>query len=250
MIKAILIDDERDALEMLEWQLKQYCPIVSILAMCTSSDEGVEAIKKQSPQLVFLDIEMPHKSGFEVIKSFPDPSFDIIFTTAYNQFAVQAFKIAALDYLLKPIDAEDLTKAIIRFEKKQLQQNLKTQLEQLMKEYKPLKWQTERIALPTADGIIFTDPQEIVRAEASGNYATVFFTGAKKILLAKTLKEIEELLKPFSFIRIHQTHLVSISHIAMYSKNDGGVIVMKDGTRLPVSRQRKEEVMNLIHGIT
>lgn len=248
MISAILIDDEKDALEMLEWQLKQYCPMVTVMALCQSADEGIAAIKAKKPQLIFLDIEMPHKSGFELIKAFADPSFDIIFTTAYNQFALQAFKVAALDYLLKPIDAEDLQKTIRRFEKRQTGQDLKQQLEVLIKEYNPLKITTQRVALPTAEGIIFIDPQEITRAEASANYCTVFFTDHTKVLLAKTLKYIEELLKTHSFIRIHQTHLVNINYIAMYSKIDGGMLVMKDKSRLPISRQRREDIVRLLHG--
>lgn len=247
MIKAILIDDETDALEMLEWQLNQYCPGVSIAAMCVSADDGIAAIKKNLPDIIFLDIEMPHKSGFEVIKAFPDPSFDIIFTTAYSQFALQAFKTAALDYLLKPIDAEDLKKAVTRFEKKQLHQGLKHQLELLLQEYKPSPAAIERVALPTQDGIMFVHPKEIVRAEASGNYTAIFFDNNKKILLAKTLKDIEELVNQHSFIRIHQSHLVNINHIAMYSKVDGGIVVMKDKSRLPVSRQRKEELIKLFN---
>jgi two-component system LytT family response regulator len=252
MVKAILIDDEPDALEMLEWQLKQYCRQVQIVALCTSADEAIAAIHQHAPQLIFLDIEMPHKSGFEVIKAFPDPLFEIIFTTAYNQFALQAFKAAALDYLLKPVDAEDLVKSIVRFEKKQLHQSLKQQLEQLLQEYKPARPlgrpAIERISLPTADGIFFVSPQEIIRAEASGNYATVYFTDSKKLLLAKTLKDIEDILQGHSFIRIHQSHLVNIDHISKYSKSDGGIVFMKDGSKLPVSRQRKEELTKLFAG--
>lgn len=248
MIKAVLIDDEPHALEMLEWQLKQYCPQVQIASLCHSADEGIEAIKKHSPDLVFLDIEMPGKNGFEVIRHFPDPSFDIIFATAYNQFALQAFKAAALDYLLKPVDAEDLKKAIDRFEKKQLHKNLRSQLEQLLKEYKPAKAPVNKIALPTSDGIVFADPAEITRAEASSNYAIIHFTNKTKLVMAKTLKEVEELLHQHHFIRIHQSHLVNIEQIARYTKADGGMIYMKDDTCLPVSRQRKDEVARLFAG--
>lgn len=230
---------------MLEWQLKHYCPQVEMAALCASADEGIAAIQYHLPQLVFLDIEMPHKNGFEVIRQFPDPAFDIVFTTAYNQFAIQAFKVAALDYLLKPIDAEDLIKAIKRFEKKQQHASLKQQLADLLREYKPVKPATERIALPTADGIVFADPEEINRAEASGNYSVIYFTNNSKLVLAKTLKEVGELLQRHHFIRIHQSHLVNTAHIYKYSKSDGGIIFMKDGNRLPVSRQRKEELNKL-----
>ena len=245
MIKAIIIDDEKHALEMLEWQLKQYCPQVQLLALCSSADEGIDAIRTYQPTLVFLDIEMPHKNGFEVVKQFPDPPFDIVFTTAYNQFAIQAFKVAALDYLVKPIDADDLVKTVKRFEKKQSQHSLKKELIQLMQEYKPVLPVANRVPLPTADGILFADPMEISRAEASSNYATIHFLDKTKLLLAKTLKDIEDLFSAHSFIRIHQSHLVNTAHIHKYSKADGGAVLMRDGTRLPVSRQRKEELNRL-----
>ncbi|WP_118975842.1 LytR/AlgR family response regulator transcription factor [Taibaiella koreensis] len=245
MIKAILIDDEPHALELLAWQLKQYCPGVTVAALCYSADEGIAAIKAHQPQLIFLDIEMPHKNGFDVIRAFPDPVFDIIFITAYNEFALQAFRAAALDYLLKPIDSDDLMRSIARHEKKQLHQQLKDQLQQLLLEYKPAKPPIERVSLSTADGIIFVSPHEITRAEASGNYCIIFFTDKHKLLMAKTLKGVEELLADYGFIRIHQSHLVNIACIAKYSKNDGGIIFMKDGTQLPVSRQRKDELTRL-----
>jgi len=247
MIKAILIDDEPDALEMLEWQLKQYCPQVQVAALCSSADAAIAAIQQQQPQLIFLDIEMPHKSGFEVLRSFPDPDFDIIFVTAYNQFAIPAFRAAALDYLLKPVDAEDLTGAIRRFEKKQSHPGLKQQLELLLQEYKPASKTLTRISLPTAEGFVFAAPEEIIRAEASGNYANLYFTGQKKLLLAKTLKEVEALLHEHGFIRIHQSHLVNIQQIVKYSKSDGGIVFLQDGSRLPVSRQRKEALLKLFN---
>jgi len=247
MIKAILIDDEPDALEMLEWQLKQYCPQVQVTALCNSADTAIAAIQQHNPQLIFLDIEMPHKSGFEVLRSFPDPAFDIIFVTAYNQFAIPAFRAAALDYLLKPVDAEDLARALERFEKKQAHSNLKQQLQLLLQEYKPAPKTVARVSLPTAEGFVFAAPEEIIRAEASGNYATIYFAGQKKLLLAKTLKDVEALLHGHGFTRIHQSHLVNVQQIVKYSKSDGGIVFLSDGSRLPVSRQRKDELLRLFN---
>ncbi|MES2777097.1 MAG: LytTR family DNA-binding domain-containing protein [Bacteroidota bacterium] len=245
MIQAILIDDEQDALEMLEWQLKNYCPQVEIAALCRSADEGIDAIRIHAPQLVFLDIEMPHKNGFEVIRSFPDPRFDIVFTTAYNQFAVDAFKVAALDYLLKPIDADDLVKSISRFEKKQKELGLKHQLETLMKEYQPYKMPVEKIPLSTINGILFTDPSTITRCESSGNYTIIFFNDNKKMTLSKTLKDIEELLRKQRFARIHHSHLINMDFVSKYIKAEGGMVEMNDGTKIPISRQRKDAFVQL-----
>src|SRR6188768_1370341 len=135
MIRAVLIDDEKNATEMLEWQLHTYCPQVEIVAICNTADKGIEAIRHHAPQLVFLDIEMPKKNGFEVLQAFGNPSFDLIFTTAYNQFALKAFRFAALDYLLKPIDADDLVNALKRYEKK-IQGSFQQQLDILMQQYR------------------------------------------------------------------------------------------------------------------
>src|SRR5436190_2410263 len=136
MIKAVILDDEKNAVEVLEWQLQNYCPGVTVVATCTNADDGIAAIQRHRPQLVFLDIEMPTKTGFEVLQQFPDPSFDVIFTTAYNQFALKAFRFAALDYLLKPIDADDLVTSVRRYERKKLHNNFSEQLDILIQQYK------------------------------------------------------------------------------------------------------------------
>ena len=248
MVPALLIDDEPDALDMLEWQLNNYCPQVKVVAKCRSADEGIAAITALKPALVFLDIEMPRKNGFEVIRSFPDPNFDIVFTTAYNQFAVQAFKVSALDYLMKPIDADDLVKTLQRFEKKQQAISLKAQLAVLIKEYESPKKAAVKIHFPTQEGIVFAAPETILRAESTGNYTTIYFNGDRKLTLAKTLKDVEEMLLPHGFVRIHHSHIVNTAFISKYLKSDGGIVVMQDGVKLPVSRQRKDDFVKFFSG--
>jgi two-component system LytT family response regulator len=246
MIKAVLIDDEKNALEMLEWQLKTYCPQVQVAALCRSADEGIAAIQHYHPQLIFLDIEMPRKNGFEVLQQFPEPAFDVIFTTAYNQFAIKAFRFAALDYLLKPIDADDLVAAVERFDKKQHTTGLKEQLDFLLQQYRQPSVVPGKVPLSTQEGILFVKPETIVYCESSSNYTTLFFADKTKLVISKTLKEVEELLQPFGFFRVHNSYLVSLQQVRRYSKGDGGFIEMSNGQEIPVSRQRKEALLQML----
>lgn len=248
MIKAILIDDEKNALEMLEWQLENYCPQVQVCALCSSADEGITAIQQHVPQLVFLDIEMPHKNGFEVIYAFPEPSFDVVFTTAYDQFAIKAFKFAALDYLLKPIDADELVDAVQRYEKKQRHHQFKDQLDILLQQYKQPQLAPGRIPFATQEGLVFIRPETIVRCEASSNYTTLHFSDKTKMVVSKTLKDVEDLLNPYGFFRVHHSHLINLQQVSRYVKADGGFIEMADGSQVPVSRQRKDFVLDVLTG--
>jgi len=238
MIKAILVDDEKNALEVLEWQLKNFCPDITIVACCTSADEAIAAIAQQDSQLLFLDIEMPVKNGFEVLHAFKEPTFDVIFTTAYNQFAIKAFKYAAFDYLLKPIDADDLKAAIERYKNKKafaVNEQLKLLMQQMTK-----NTHAEKIALNTADGLQFVHAEQIIRCESLSNYTKIFLTNNQKVTIAKTLKEVEETLQSYNFYRIHNSHLINIEHIERFVKADGGYVLMTDGEHITVARNRKE----------
>jgi len=246
MIKAILVDDEKNALEMLEWQLNNYCPQVQIAATCTTADNGIASIIQHQPQLVFLDIEMPKKNGFELLQAFPDPAFDVIFTTAYNQFALKAFRFAALDYLLKPIDAEDLVAAVMRYEKKMLHHNFREQLDILMKQYIQPSVLPEKVSFATQQAIHFIEPKTIVYCESDSNYTTLFFADKTKMVITKTLKEVEDILKHYDFFRIHHSFIINLKQVSRYVKADGGSIEMTTGAQLPVSRQRKDDLMHIL----
>jgi two-component system LytT family response regulator len=238
MITAILIDDEKNALEVLEWQLKNFCTDVHVLAMCTSADEAVTAIIQLQPQLIFLDIEMPVKSGFEVLNAFQQPRFDVIFTTAYNQFAIKAFKYAAFDYLLKPIDAADLKAAIERFKNRKT--TLTTQQLEVLMNHMGKVPPPEKIALNTADGMMFIKPDQIIRCESQSNYTKIYLTTHQKVTIAKTLKDVEETLQEYHFYRIHNSHLINLQHIEKFVKADGGYVLMSDGEHITVARNRKD----------
>src|SRR5690606_8968360 len=245
MIRAILIDDESNSLEMMEWLLKTYCPQVQVEAMCNSAAKGIEAINKFRPDVIFLDIEMPHMNGFDMLEEFDKLSFDVVFCTAYDQFAIRAFKYSALNYLLKPVDPEDLKETIRRIEEKKMAPS-REQLELLLENIrKPNKPTAQRIALTTGDGMIFVPTKDILYCNAESNYTNVVLTGGRKILVSKVLKEIDEALAGPDFFRIHNSYLVNLNHITKFVRGDGGYVVMQDGASVSISRSKRQEFMEL-----
>ncbi|MFM9910022.1 MAG: LytR/AlgR family response regulator transcription factor, partial [Chitinophagaceae bacterium] len=233
-------------LEMLEWQLQNYCRQIQVCALCKNADEGITAIRQYQPHLIFLDIEMPTKNGFEVLLAFPKPGFDVIFTTAYDQFAVKAFKFSAFDFLLKPIDADDLVLAIHRFEKKQHQTIAGEQLQNLLQQYQQPGLLPLKIPFTTNEGIIFIKHEHIVYCEAVSNYTHIYLLDKPKLVVSKTLKDIEEILLPFKFYRVHNSYLINLLLINKFVKAEGGSVEMSNGTQVPVSRQKKEAFIEML----
>src|SRR4030095_11803017 len=222
MIKCVLIDDESNSLEMMEWLLKNYCPQVQIVAMCNAAQAGIEAINAHHPDLVFLDIEMPHMNGFDMLEQFEKLFFDVVFCTAYDQFAIRAFKYSALNYLLKPVDPADLQETIRRLEEKKSSPS-KEQIELLLQNIREtIKPAVHRIALTTGDGMIFVPVDDILYCEAESNYTSVVLKDGKKILVSKVLKDIDETLSGSGFYRIHNSFLINLNHIKKYVRGDGG----------------------------
>jgi two-component system, LytTR family, response regulator len=241
MITAVIIDDEKNAQEVLAWQLTQYCPQIDLVGCAGNVRDGIKLINNKNPQLLFLDIEMPVENGFDLLEAFDDPSFDIIFTTAYNQYAIKAFKFSAFDYLLKPIDADDLKAAIERYVHKNpvsIKEQLKVLSTQLNRK------NLNRIAIPSVDGLMMLKPEQIIRCESSSNYTTVFLTDKPKVVVAKTLKELEDVLTGFGFYRIHHSHLVNLTHVQAFVRNDGGYVTMTDGAHITVARNRRTGFMD------
>lgn len=244
IIKAIIIDDERNCIDMLTWLLETYCPEVSIIAFCDSAEMGLKTIQKLNPDVVFLDIEMPKMNGFEMLEKIEDINFQIIFTTAYDKFAIKAFKYAALNYLLKPIDPEDLTATIQRLKEK-MQAPSKEQMQMLFKNMANRDSPIERIALSIGDGLVFVHTKDIAYCHADSNYTYVVMADGKKNLVAKTLKEIHDTLAGKDFFRVHNSYLVNLNHITKFVRGDGGYILMQDNTQITISRSKREEFFQL-----
>lgn len=245
MIKAVLVDDEKNALEMMEWLLSTYCPQVEIAAMCSSAEQGIEAIYAHQPDVVFLDIEMPKLNGFDMLEKFDKLFFDVVFCTAYDQFAIKAFKYSALNYLLKPVDPEDLKTTVQRIEAKKTIPT-KEQFDLLLQNMQqPVKTTPLRIALTTSDGLIFVPTADIIYCEAESNYTNVVLSGGKKVLVSKVLKEIDEALSGPDFYRVHSSFLININRIKKFVRGDGGYIIMDNDATVSISRSRKQEFMEL-----
>ena len=243
MIRCILIDDESNSLEMMEWLLKTYCPQVKIEAMCNTASKGIEAINQYKPDLVFLDIEMPHMNGFDMLEQFDKLFFDVVFCTAYDQFAIRAFRYSALNYLLKPVDPDDLKETIRRLEEKKStpsREQIELLLQNMQQAVKPT---LQRIALTANDGMIFVSTEDILYCQAESNYTSVVLKGGKKILVSKVLKDIDETLAGKDFFRVHNSFLINLNHINRFVRGEGGYVVMDDGATIGISRSRRQDFM-------
>lgn len=249
MIRAVIIDDEKNALEVLQLQLNQFCKDVIIAAVCNGGKDGIAAIKKYQPDLVFLDIEMPHINGFDVLKATQDYSYKVIFTTAYDQFAIKAFKFSAIDYLLKPIDILELQQAVEKIKRETVHDSISEKLQSILTQMQPQTKDNQRIALPEGNMLHFYEADAILRVESDSNYSHVFLTNGKKITLSKTLKEVEENIKGEPFFRIHQSHLINTNHIDKIAKGENAYVVMTDGMSITISRNRKEEFLEIFRKV-
>lgn len=245
MIKAVVIDDEKHSIETLKWKLENYCPEVEIIASFSDPVKGLEYLKSNSPDLLFLDIEMPMLNGFDILEELGEIAFDVIFTTAYDDFGIQAIKFSALDYLLKPIQNQELKKAIEKFANRGTNKKISsTQLEVLFKNIKEEEnGKPGKIALSTKESIEFVAPEDIIVCSSDSNYTLVHLSDGRKKLLSKTLKEFEEMLSALNFFRPHHSHLINLAHVKEYVRADGGYLVMSNKMNIPVSRNRKEDLL-------
>lgn len=246
-MKTIIVDDEALARRSLESLIKNFCPDLEICGQACNVPEAIKLIMEKQPEVVFLDIEMPGFSGLELPKFFKDSpiNFHIIFTTAYAQYAVQAFRLAAVDYLLKPIDIEELEAAVEKVKKLATTQTTAEQF-QIFQHNLQQPNNPERIALSTAEGIEFVKPCDILYLQADGSYVNIHFADGKHIMLSKKLKEFSFLEVLTSFFKPHRSYLINLNGIQKYLRADGGAIVMKGGQQIPLSKQRKQEFMTLM----
>ena len=241
-IKAVIVDDEYYCCQSLGTLLERYCPEVDVVAVCKSGMEALKEIPTKNPQLVFLDIEMPHMNGFELLEKLSKIDFELIFTTSYDQYAIKAIRFSALDYLLKPVDRQDLVKAVQKVIQRQ-QPPLPQQLEILLQKLHHPILNIQKIALPTMEGLQMIPVDSIISCSSDSNYTNLFLKNKQKITASRTLKEIEDLLESYNFIRVHHSFLVNCNEINKYIKGEGGYLVMSDGASIDVSRSRKEMLL-------
>lgn len=239
-IKTFIIDDEKNARETLKILFKKYFPEVDIIGEADSIKTGIELLNNKSADLVFLDIEFPTGTGFDILAGINKIDFDIIFVTAFDQYAIDAFRFSAVDYILKPVKINIFKEAINKFKQKRKYKDKDQKFRILIDNFNN---NIHRIVLPTRKGFIVVKIKDIIRCEGDRNYTNFFFVNNKPMLVSKTIKEFEELLTNHNFFRIHQSHLVNINHITEYIRGKGGEIKMSDNSELPVSKHRKKDFL-------
>lgn len=246
MLKAIIIDDVKKIRESLSDMLSRYCPDITVIDEAESVATGLQKIQLQQPDLVFLDIEMPDGTGFDLLQKLSSINFKIIFVTAYEEYAVKAFKFSAVDYILKPVDKDELIEAVKKAEVAIEKENLELKLKTLFLNIENTKNQPRKLVLRTSERIYSIDISDIIRCESDKNYTEFFLNDGKKLLVSITLKEYDEMLSPYGFFRSHQSHLINLRYFDHYLKSDGGMAIMKDKSSVPVSSRKKDELLILI----
>lgn len=242
MLRTVLIDDEPNAIGLLSLLLSQYCPQIAVVASCTDSREGVQAIKTHKPDVVFLDIEMPQLNGFQVLEAVADESFSLVFVTAYDKFALKAFRYSALDYLLKPINVQELQQTIARIEQQHKPQP--AQVETLRQQWTaPQNTLPNKIALPYQNGVMFVEVSDIIYCESENSYTRFHLADAGSCLVTKPLSEMQELLEERDFMRVHRQFLINLNHIRKFVKGEGSYLQMSNQQTIPVSRLQKDRLM-------
>jgi two-component system LytT family response regulator len=241
-INAVIIDDEPNNIENLQGMLAKWCSGVTITGTAGDAEIGIELISKIMPDLVFLDIQMPERSGFDVLKAFKNVPFEVIFVTAYDQYGIQAIKFSALDYLLKPVDVLELQQAVEKAKARLGAREQNLSIANLVSYFQKSQHEYPKIALPTSRETRYVKVDQILRCQASNNYTTFYIQGGEQVLVSKTLKEFDELLKPYGFQRTHQSHLINLQYVKSFLKEDNGMLLMEDHSKIPISRQSLDSV--------
>lgn len=253
MISALIVDDETASREGLRGKLSLLAPEVDVIAEASGIEEALAAIREQQPEVIFLDINLSGENGFELLERLEkedDGSAEkpaVIFITAHDEYALRAIKFSALDYLLKPIDPEELVKAIRKLEEKKNESGLSMGV--LIENLRGGSGMPKRIVVPTYDGMHILKVSDIIRCESSSNYTNFLLKDAKPILASKTLKEYDQLLTPFNFERIHKSHLINMNYVKRYVPSDGGYMIMEDDSRIPVANRKKEQLLKMIRNM-
>lgn len=244
-LRSVIIDDEINAVDFINSIVEEYCPDLEIVGKAYNVDEGIAKVEETKPDLIFLDVEMPNGTGFDLLDHFPDKKFDVIFITAFNHYAIKAIKFSAVDYILKPINITEFIEAVSKVMRKRSDghysssENLRILMENLR------SGSPSRLAIPTADGMEYLNPKEIIRIEADRSYSWLYLIGNRKILVSKHLKEFQDLLSDRYFFRSHNSFLINLKYVRKFVRKEGGYIEMQDGEQIPISRNRKD--LFLIH---
>jgi two-component system LytT family response regulator len=239
MLKVVIVDDEPDAVKFIQGIVSEYCPNLEVAGTANSAREGVSVISQSLPDLVFLDVEMPHGSGFDLLSAFPEKKFDVIFITAYNHYAIQAIKFSAVDYILKPVNISELIEAVSKVEQKRSSQEYRNlNYDNLLENLRTPR--PSKLAIPTNEGIEYLNTSEIIRVEADRSYSWFFLTDKRKYLVSRNLKEYQELLQDLDFFRPHNSHLINMVYVKKFIRHEGGYIEMADGSNVPISRGKRD----------
>jgi two-component system, LytTR family, response regulator len=249
MIKAIIVDDEKKARETIRNMVDLYCKNVKISGEADNIKSAAELIIAQKPDLVFLDIKMPNGSGFDLLTGLGEIDFRVIFITAYAEYAIKAFKFSAIDYILKPINPDELIASVNKVLTLAEKESMSARLETFISNMENITREIKKIVLKTSDSIHVINVRDIIRCEADGNYTCFYLMNDKKILVSNTLKEYDEMLSPYGFFRTHQSHLVNIDYVEKYEKKGGGFLLMKDKSEVPVSVRKKETLLTFLEKI-
>jgi two-component system, LytTR family, response regulator len=241
MLKAIVIDDEKDAIDFLCGAIDRYCPDARVVGFSTNIDDGLREIELKNPDIVFLDIAMPSGNGFELLNRIPDRNFEVIFITAYNEHAIQAFRYSAIDYLLKPVDISELVTAVNKVAKSVSRTNLNV-VNVLLDNLR--SGSPSKLSLPTTTGYEYVLLEDIIRIEADRSYCCFYLTQRRKYLVSRCLNDYHQLLENNSFFRIHNSHLINMRHVKSYLRRDGGYVEMTDSSQIPISRTKKDFFLN------
>ncbi len=248
-VKALIVDDEKDAVGFISSIIREYCPRLEVVGTASSASEGSKIIIEKNPDLVFLDVEMPHGSGFDLLATFPDKSFDVIFITAFNHYAIRAIKFSAVDYILKPININEFIEAVNKVIHKRSTLHGRPQNYQAL--FENLNSSSpSKLAIPTADGMEYLNTKEIIRIEADRSYCWFYLTDKRKILVSKNLKEYQELLDQRNFFRPHNSHLINLDFVKKFIRHEGGSVEMTDGSFIPVSRLRRDLFLARMKGLS
>jgi len=246
MIRAIIVDDELSSIESLKWEIENFCDNIEIKDTFTNPKEAISAINYLKPDCVFLDIEMPKMDGFQLLKKLEFRDFDLIITTAYDDYAIEAFKESAIDYLLKPVDSDDLVRAVSRIKYHKENNSLGEELKKVL-----LATQNnsdkKKVPLPLSGKIVFVRPEEIIYCKADGNYTEIYMINNKKEMLSKKIKSVEELINNKIFCRVHNSYLINTQYISEFIKSDGQYLILENKVKIPVARSKKEKLFKLLN---